>query len=284
MKQFTLTFAVLCAACALTFGGPEPMQPSGKNVVESVAEASCFQGWYFGVHGGGLLSNFDRSATASEASLGARGDGFADAFDRTETKDGWTGEAGLHAGYNFQRGGWIFGLEADLSASAFDEHARATAVFDGTGGGSPDLLYVTDIHSRSTVDWYSTLRPRFGHTLGDRVFIYGTGGLAFGMAELQENTRIVAIRPGESQFDARDGFSSNREIKVGWTGGAGIDFCLTQHWILNFTYLYVDLGHSHVGTHRDFDGFDIAREFNAQTTATSNNAFHTFQGGLSFKF
>src|SRR5579864_3792249 len=153
MKQLTLTLAFLCAACALTFGGPEPLQ--SKEVVQPVQPSSCFEGWYFGVHGGGVLSNSNASASADEDSLGARGDGFAHAFDSTnENNNDFSGEGGLHAGYNWQRGGWIFGIEVDISAAALDEHQHTAAVFDNRGG-SPDLLFVTDVSSKSTVDWYS---------------------------------------------------------------------------------------------------------------------------------
>ena len=36
----------------------------------------------------------------------------------------------------------------------------------------------------------------------------------------------------------------NDDLEVGWTVGGGLEFCLTQHFLLTFTYLYVDLGKS----------------------------------------
>ena len=156
MKQLTLTLALLCAACALTFAGPEPMRSSGKEIVQQpVVETSCFEGWYFGIHGGGLLSNSNSDTTAAEDSLGARGNGPVSVFDRANGDDnGGSVPGGLHLGYNWQRGGWIFGVEADLSATALDQHEKAAAIFNNLGAseGGTDLLYVTEVNSQSTVD------------------------------------------------------------------------------------------------------------------------------------
>jgi outer membrane immunogenic protein len=282
MKQITLTFAVLCAACALTFAGPEPIQSSGKEIVpQPVVETSCFAGAYFGIHGGVLLSNFNTDTTADEESLGADGNGFVSAFDRSSGGDGTAAQGGLHAGYNWQRGGWVFGVEVDLSATSLDENDTALAIVDLPNDFKP---FSTTVQSKATVDWYSTLRPRFGHTLGDRVFIYGTGGLAFGMTELREITSVFSARDEAPSFDRNSGFDSERGVKFGWTAGAGIDFCLTHHVILNFTYLYTDLEDTDASTTLSFFGSGPPRTFDTRSTASSDNNFHVFQGGLSFKF
>jgi outer membrane immunogenic protein len=251
-----------------------------------VVEPSCFDGWYFGIHIGALLSNFDTDTSADEESLGAQGLGFVSAFDRHRGDDDEVAfEGGLHGGYNWQHGGWIYGFEVDLSATSLEQNQTAFAITDLPNEFIP---YTTTVVSKSTVDWYSTVRARFGHTLGSRVFLYGTGGLAFGMAELRENTSVFSARSvdesGFFAFDSASGFDNDREVKFGWTGGAGIDFCVTQHIILNFTYLYVDLEDSHAGNDISFIGSGPPRTFDVLSRASSENNFHVFRGGLSFKF
>lgn len=259
------------------------MQSYGKEVQTPVVETSCFDGWYFGIHGGGILSNFDTTTTADEASLGAQGNGFVSAFDRSHGDSKGAAEGGLHGGYNWQHGGWIYGVEVDLSVTSLEHNNTALAITDLPNDFIP---FSTTVRSKSTLDWYSTERLRFGHTLGSRVFLYGTGGLAFGRAELRENTDVFSARNNDSGtfFDSASGFASDREVKVGWTGGAGIDFCVTQHIILSFTYLYVNLEDSHVGNDISFIGGGPPRTFDVLSRASSENNFHVFRGGVSVRF
>lgn len=250
-------------------------------VQQPVVETCCFDGFYFGIHGGGILPNFDQEETAFEESLGADGGGFVEAFDRSHGNDEFAAEGGLHAGYNWCRGGWVFGFEVDLSATSLEEKDTAFAIVDLPNDFIP---YTTTVHSTATVDWYSTARLRFGHTFGSRVLVFGTGGAAFGMAELRENTEIFSARDEAPSFDAASGFDNDRGVKFGWTGGGGIDFCVTPHIILNFTYLYVDLEDTNAGESISFIGSGPPRTFDVESRASSENNFHVLRGGLSFKF
>lgn len=264
------------------------MQSSGKEVAQvPVVPTSCFDGWYFGIHGGGLLTNFNSRTSAFGSTESARGN-VDTAFDFSTRGNDGGAEGGLQVGYNFQRGGWIFGLEVEISAAAFERINSAQAVIplDQESGGP--FSYKTGIGSKTDLNWYSTVRPRFGHTLGERVYLFGTGGLAVGSAEVSEVTGVSAGTPGGTTSGSD--FQGNRDVSVGWTAGAGIDFCLTQHVILNFTYLYVDLGDASASStfsgeiptnDSKSSGF---RTFDSQTHASSDLKFHVFQGGVSFKF
>ena len=288
MKKLALTFAMLCAACAFTFAGPEPMASGKDKVVQvPVVETPCFEGWYFGVHGGGIWANLNTDTAAYEETVSARGN-FESDFDFSGTDDKTTGEGGLHAGYNWVRGGWVFGFEADISGTNLNRRDSATAFIPLGQETSFDdgFAYVTNIESKTALDWYSTFRPRFGHTLGQRVFIFGTGGLAFGLTEVSQTTSVFAATPGGATGDVFN--TSDRGIQFGWTVGGGLEFCLSQHWILNFTYLYVDLGDRDGGSSfsgsTNTEGSEGERTYFSQTVVSSDMKFHVFQGGLSFRF
>ena len=77
--------------------------------------------------------------------------------------------------------------------------------------------------------------------------VFATGGGAVGLTEVSESTDVFATT---TEGGAKTAFltKSDRGIRGGWTGGGGIDFCLSQHWMLNFTYLYVDLGDESVSS------------------------------------
>ena len=65
---------------------------------------------------------------------------------------------GAQAGYNWQSGAMVFGLEGDLQASAADD---------------------TFAPWKFSNPWFGTVRGRVGYAFGN-VLLYGTGGLAFG--------------------------------------------------------------------------------------------------------
>src|ERR1700730_14840576 len=249
MKKFALIFVLLSACCGLAYAGPEPM--ASKEIAPVPAPPpSCFEGWYFGIHGGGILTEFDSQTSAFEETLPPQTFGFSEsAFAETGRRGSdSTWEGGLHAGYNWQRGAWVFGLEVDIQGTNFERHDSALAFIDlPSDEDEEDTDYTTEIHSTTKLDWYSTGRIRIGHTLGDRIMVFATGGGAVGLTEVSESTAVVA---NTTEGGTTSAFltKSDRGIRGGWTGGGGIDFCLSQHWMLNFTYLYVDLGDTSVST------------------------------------
>ena len=110
------------------------------------------------------------------------------------------------AGFNWQTGVWVWGLEGDFNA--------AWLKGSGCGGG----------FCQTSDTWLGTARGRIGYATG--LFMpYITGGAAFG---------DVRMRP----FAA----TTQSETKVGWTIGAGVEFAVYGAWSLKAEYLYVDLG------------------------------------------
>src|ERR1700736_2556757 len=193
MKKFTLTSALFSACCALAYAGPEPM--ASKEIAPVPApQPSCFEGWYFGIHGGGILTEFDSQTSAFEETASRSGNFNRSAFDTSTRHNGdFTWEGGLHAGYNWQRGGWVFGLEVDIQGTNFERHDSALAFIDlPSDEEENDTDYTTEIHSTAKLDWYSTGRIRIGHTLGDRIMVFATGGGAVGLAEESEVTSVIA--------------------------------------------------------------------------------------------
>jgi outer membrane immunogenic protein len=111
---------------------------------------------------------------------------------------------GVQAGYNWQTGPWVFGVEGDLQATG------ASDTFAPWKFSNP---------------WFGTVRGRAGYTFNNILF-YGTAGLAFG--ELRGET----FRLAETNTNA------------GWTVGLGAEFGLAQNWSAKLEYLYVDLNDS----------------------------------------
>jgi outer membrane immunogenic protein len=108
---------------------------------------------------------------------------------------------GIQAGYNWQSGPLVFGVEGDVQASGADDRFAAW---------------------KFSNPWFGTARGRVGYALNNIMF-YGTGGLAFG--ELRGETLGL----------------SESHTTSGWTVGAGAEFGFAQNWTAKVEYLYVDL-------------------------------------------
>ena len=113
---------------------------------------------------------------------------------------------GVQAGYNWQQGPWVFGLEGDIQATGADD---------------------TFAPWKFSNPWFGTVRGRGGYAFNN-ILVYGTVGLAFG--ELRANTFGL----------------TESHTNVGWTAGIGAEVGLTQNWSAKVEYLYVDLANSNL--------------------------------------
>lgn len=117
------------------------------------------------------------------------------------------GFAGGTAGYNWQAGNLVFGIEADAAWA----DVGATAAIVGVGS-------VTD-----TIRSMGTVRGRIGYAF-DQVLLYGTGGYAWA------DNRLSATALGVTIADSR--------VHSGWTIGAGAEVMFAPKWSVKAEYLY----------------------------------------------
>lgn len=141
---------------------------------------------------------------------------------------------GAQIGYNWQLGGYVFGLEADIAGTGLGTTASATA--DRFGLQTVTLGATTDI------DWIATLRGRLGFAT-DRWLLYVTGGLAV--------TRLDTTGIGISTFGPAvllpvpgtyTSTTSESHTRAGWTVGVGFEWAIDQAWSLGAEYRHVDFG------------------------------------------
>jgi outer membrane immunogenic protein len=160
-----------------------------------MAPAYNWSGFYLGINGGGGWghSYWDASAT------------------RINTSGGMVGGT---AGYNWQLGNAVLGIEGDID----------WANLKGTNTST-----LCPLGCSTSDTWLSTVRGRAGYAFGG-VLPYITGGLAVG--------DIRAATPG---------FAGASNTNAGWTAGGGIEFALPGNWSAKAEYLYVDLGRFNCG-------------------------------------
>jgi outer membrane immunogenic protein len=158
---------------------------------------------------------------------------------------------GGQIGYNWEIGGWVVGVEADIQGTGIDRSANC--VFTCTPAAN--------IGVSQELPWFGTVRGRLGSPLGN-LMIYNTGGLAYGSVKTHINeTALGGI--GTANFE---------QTRTGWTLGSGVEANLGNNWIGRVEYLYIDFGHvsgTITGTNHAFVG-------DAQQ--------HVFRVGASYKF
>lgn len=167
-------------------------------------------GFYIGAHAGAALSD---SSYRNSAGFGWRGP------NSGNDPAGVLG--GLQAGYNWQAGNLVLGVEADISAANASGNVAVLPA-------APIAVY------RSSLDWMGTLRLRGGFAF-DRTLIYATGGLAYGGAK-------------QSLFDAAFPFTASVGNRTGWAAGVGVEYALTNNWSTRIEYIYTQFNNRSVAT------------------------------------
>lgn len=164
--------------------------------------------------------------------------GFAQGF----RPDGIVG--GLHAGFNYQTGSIVLGVEADIEAAGIKGGYR----IGGVTGNDSDRA------------WQGSLRARLGVSFG-QALLYATGGLAIADNEYTQVNGLV--REG--------GFS---KTQFGYTVGAGLEYAFTNNWSARLEYRYTDFGDFRYNSLVAFPGFSYRHEPSDSTV----------RAGVSYRF
>jgi outer membrane immunogenic protein len=168
-------------------------------------------GLYWGVNVGYSWGQDKRDATL----LGAG------TFSASQKVDGAVG--GFQSGYNYQFGQWVLGFETDIQASG------------QKGGTTVQVLAapLTTITTDHKLSWFGTSRTRLGVLWTPNVLLYGTAGVAYGQVKDTATANAVGIGSATSTF---------KDVKAGWTAGAGVEGVIGGGWTAKVEYLYIDLG------------------------------------------
>jgi opacity protein-like surface antigen len=176
---------------------------------------------------------------------------------------------GAQTGYNWQLGPWIWGLEADVQLA----DQRGTPII-----GCPDMVcnptgpVIAAFDRYQKIEWFATLRGRFGAALTPHALLYVNGGTAVG--EVQTSGNVYGYDPGGAL--ATNQFSSV-SINGGWTFGGGLEARLCGNLTGRIEYLYLDLGTTHAIANNQ-DVMTLTTQFNARVTD------HVVRAALNYKF
>lgn len=190
---------------------------------------STWSGGYIGGNGGYGWDNQSITSTADAAFFGAAitADNVPASFS-PRTKGGL---GGVQAGYNYQMGSGLIGLEADFD---FASIRGSSSFLDPTG-------ISFSASGERKISSLGTLRARAGWLPWSSLLLYVTGGLAYGKTEL---TVASSALPFAGGCAAAPGClsSTSSGMRAGWTIGLGGEWMFAPAWSLKAEYLYVDLG------------------------------------------
>ena len=189
MKKVLLASAALIALTGAASAADLAARPYTKAPV-AMASVYNWTGFYLGLVGGG----------AWEDSSSPRMQG---------------GFVGGTAGYNWQTGNVVFGVEADAAWADVSASASTTFPFFGV------------VTASSKTDALGTVRGRLGYAVNNVLF-YGTGGYAW------IDNKLTATLGAASVSDSK--------FHSGWTVGAGVEAFIAPQWSIKGEYLYRSLG------------------------------------------
>ncbi len=196
MKKAILGAALIAAVSvsATAHAADLPYRSAQPYTVNAPLNAYSWAGPYLGANLGYAWGDVDNSPTKPSGVLG-----------------------GVQAGYNWQSGQFVFGVEGDIQATGAEDTV------------SP---------SKFSNPWFGTMRGRAGFALNN-LLLYGTGGLAFG--QLRGETFGL----------------SESHTTAGWTLGVGAEVGFAPNWTAKAEYLYVDLSNHDFTVTRASNGYQF---------------------------
>ena len=186
---------------------------------------------------------------------------------------------GLHAGYNWQLVNLLLGIEGDVMWLRRDASDTET-VIDTFAGPNPAFTMLFNAHN----NWLASARARIGW-VADQWMLYATGGAAWTTTSYTTTATGLTIPPnrlaGISTTAAFSDFAT-----TGYVVGAGVEWMLTQNWLIRAEYLHYGFGTSSGQLPLLGSAPDLSCLFGQCIWAigTSRLNFDTVRVGVSYKF
>jgi outer membrane immunogenic protein len=232
--------------CGLALTSMTPLHaadiyPTPKYAPAPYIPLLTFQGFYIGGHIGGAWGDIS----------GQSGNFFfptapATPFAFREGDLSGSGVfGGLQAGYNFQSGPWVYGLELDIGGMGALSNNRDLHVVGPVGN-------FADLRNNGGAGWYGDLTGRLGYAFGPAM-LYAKGGFAWAAPNLSAS-EARTVTGVTTVFG-----NNNNNTLTGWTAGGGLEYLISPNWSFKVEYLFFDFSNNNNGC--CFDGTNNFRFF-----------------------
>ncbi|MGA7487943.1 MAG: TonB-dependent receptor, partial [Xanthobacteraceae bacterium] len=274
----------------------------GPALPPPLVTAWTWAGPYLGLNAGYALGKSNTDTTISDAIAGTP----LVASSNSAKLTGMT--YGAQAGFNWQSGAFVAGIEADVQNSR--QPGRVTTLDCAGATCNPALGALgfdapVSARMEQRLEWFGTLRGRLGVTPTPGSLLYATGGLAVGriktsgtisgsslgltpdvtegvVVDVDEDGNPIEI-PVEvpivvASADPTSTTFFNQTTKLGWTVGAGAEVRLGGNWTGKVEYLYLDFGTVSTSASLPQNATPIAVNFNSRITE------NLVRLGVNYKF
>jgi outer membrane immunogenic protein len=201
LKSMLLAGAALLVGAATASAADLPVRGAAPAPV--MASASSWAGFYAGVNAGFGIGS---TRVVDNDEWWVYGAAQYDQFGAI---------GGIQAGYNFQHGNAVFGIEADFSGTTLK-------------GDVSDVDWDSRIQTKTP--WFGTLRGRAGVAVSNAL-LYTTAGFAF----IQMNNEACYI----SDCSSDNYLTKQNRVAVGLAVGAGVEYALGSNWSVKGEHLYM---------------------------------------------
>ena len=270
MRTLLAGITSLFALAPIGVASAADMPPAPVYTKAPVAAPYSWTGFYVGLNAGGAWShaNSNTSTSCTSASCYFIDTNTTNLFNsvgaQRDTASGFVG--GAQAGFNWQMGNFVTGLETDFQSFRQNGNGSGSAVY-------PTLAPATFTVSQSfSTDWLWTLRPRLGIAMNSWLF-YATGGVA--ITEVKANWLFL------DNFADTEAATMSKTM-TGWTIGGGIEYAVVNGWSVKAEYLYLDFGHAQLTSNNLLDGgtFPVPLQPFLHSVSLTSNVFRL---GLNYK-
>jgi outer membrane immunogenic protein len=216
-------------------------RPVGKAPVIAPVALYNWSGFYIGGHIGGVWGDKDWTDVTFPGLAFADGSSEISGF-----------LAGGQAGFNWQAGAWVFGIEGQVSWTNAD--------------GAHLCLFNVGLTCETNLNWLGTVAGRIGYAFNN-VLLYAKGGFAFANEDYLQSVTGTGIVIALSEDETR----------TGWMVGAGVEYGFTPNWSFKVEYNYMDFG-------ADVSNLVIPGTGVIFTAADIDQQMHVVKAGINYRF
>jgi len=145
---------------------------------------------------------------------------------------------GGQVGYNLQvYQKIIIGMETDIQGIAGS--GKQSQAYQIVPRAAPDSYVFGLVSTSRNLSYLGTLRGKVGYLIFPNLFVYGTGGFAYGgVSSSIFMTGAALPYTGASPFFS---YGSTSLSRTGWAAGGGAEWMFVRDWSVKVEYLYYDL-------------------------------------------
>ena len=224
-------------------------------------EVWSWTGFYIGGHVGAGWGTTESTLTGFNDPANPPPIAFSFPFSQN-SRSGFLG--GAQAGYNWQSGWAVFGVQADIAGTDIK--------------GTTPCVVILSCSTRS--DWLATVSGRLGAVVADRGMIYVKGGAAW--MDSRHSVNLPNFGAAGGGVIVGQELTSRNSTAWGWMLGMGTEWMITRNWSAFIEYDYIEFDKKNEAFNINIVQFGAPN--NVVVNADLKNKLSIAKVGVNYKF